>query len=138
MEIEFRGMDVKTKEWVYGNLVQVRDTFSILNINFLPASSLPTFKFIEVIPETVGQYTGQKDKNKQKIYVDDKIHYKNSIESGKGVIECWDSPYSLVVNWFEQKTDSHSLITLLFYLGCCEELEIIGNIHENPKMGNNG
>lgn len=149
MEIKFRGMDVKTKEWVYGNLVQVRDTFSILNINFLPEISLPTFKFIEVKPETIGQYIGLKDKNNKEIYYRDIVECCHWFFDGNEVEEHFIASVGFINGSFTLEN-----IKSKYYSdytgeelgkGVCwigdinfdsDNYKIVGNISENPELLN--
>jgi len=58
-EILFRGQDAVTREWIYGCYVDNKDRGRCPPI-IVPKNGDP---HIYVIPETVGQYIGFKDKN---------------------------------------------------------------------------
>lgn len=67
-EYKFRGKSIKTKEWVYGYYWTnengnhfIRQTIDLKNCF--------TIADVEVIPETVGQYTLLKDLDKNNIYM---------------------------------------------------------------------
>lgn len=113
-EIKFRAKNTDTKEWVYGYLA---DETYINNINTIDLSS------IEVDSDTVGQFTGLKDKNGKEIYEGDIV--KNESAGFCGVIKFKDSAFII---------DIDKIKGTLFACLQTGSLEIIGNIHDNPEL----
>lgn len=122
-EILFRGK-TSNGEWEYGVPV-----FSGLNNELAFMKQMHSYDH-QVIPETVGQYTGLTDKNGTKIFEGDivtnsyyleKDKTKNSIiEYGKWNCSCCNGVFGWVSNGFVDFRD--------------EDVIVIGNIHDNPEL----
>jgi hypothetical protein len=113
LEIEFRGKDNKTEEWRYGSL-NLFNTESLI---------LEGGKYNPVYPETIGQYTGLKDKDGRKIFEGDVV----SIRGDKYQVKYRAPSFML----FPARG-----IALIADKGLIEKnnVNIIGNIHDMPEM----
>jgi hypothetical protein len=125
-EIKFRGINVNTKTWVYGDLLHkdgkvyigywVKDDYSPAGNGYIEC---------EVIPETVGQYTGSKERTRE--YGEEKEIYFGQIVrcyGGEYWEGFWEHNHKLTVENFSD----------CFEIAESEYVEIIGNIHENPEL----
>jgi len=129
-EIVFRGKRTDTGEWVYGNLLQDGDwCFIVKTIKaFLEA---PLNECL-VIPDTVGQYTGLKDRNGREIYPGDILAASGRVigyvkDGVRGY--CYDVVY---VNHpaGEKRWTLYSTVTDDFP----DKIEVIGNIYDNSEL----
>lgn len=80
------------------------------------------------------QFIGLYDKKQKEIYKGDIIKFQAMNELGIGIIEPFFGSVNLHCKWIKQETASPSFYTSIDYLMCSEEIEIIGNIHENPEL----
>lgn len=124
-EIKFRGKNKKNGEWFYGNLFD-KDTLGRTHI------CTTTKGCLDIDPNTIGQFTGLLDKNGKEIYEGDIVKTKG----GWGGVVLWNSRGYFYIkdnNYYEYEEPDLSPIGSLL---CCErkQLEIIGNIHDNPEL----
>lgn len=135
-EILFRGKQIINGDWVEGNLLvpdlSNRDTQILM--------STDTYCIRNVIPSTVGQYTGLTDKNGKKIFEGDivKITDRNVCFETMAVIE-FGNPNGLY-NWGWQLKPLENkpfAIEILHWVDMEDSgafIEVIGNIHDNPEL----
>ena len=87
-----------------------------------------------VIPETVGQQTGLTDKNGVKIFEGDICRFKrfNDIYVGQIVFNVKTASF---VMWYSSTVGAYGeKATHKMLLSVCDEIEVIGNIHDNPEI----
>ena len=116
-EILFRGKRKDDGLWEIGDLIQHDDgTKEIKRAGFIN-----TF---EVIPETIGQYTGLKDKNGKRIFEGDIVR----------LIESCPSCHDTEIVKFKDGGFAPFSIAGWECTPKWEECEVIGTIHDNPEL----
>ena len=151
-EIKFRGKRVDKEEFAFGDLLTgmgyKKGKFFILpHLSYYP-SDCKSVDGYEVIPETISQYTGLKDKNGKEIYEGDILRGDEYPFNCDGI----DNYFAEIV-WadnvcgFYRLTHKkpNSTVRGIFH-GIWEQLdeddiksfEVIGNIHDNPELLKDG
>lgn len=123
-QILFRGKRIDNDEWAEGYL------FKIWNRTFIlwgMTGDVPNM--VEVIPETVGQYTGLTDKNGKKIFEGDIVKVTTGIEG-------YGSTYHSVIQKVRYEANSGIAVFLPFDNSDMVEVEVIGNIYDNKEKQN--
>jgi len=137
-EIKFRGKRLDNTEWVYGNLVKMhcvngREAFTDgIQIEYREFH----YASIEVDPETVGQFTGLKDKNGKEIYEGDIVNAEmNDIVRQKGKWVTKTKVEKFFVEWVQDDTGFRFRgIDNVNWTMKDTVMEVVGNIHENPEL----
>lgn len=120
--VEFRGKSISTGEWVYG--VPVSNSHQTFIVRLNDSGEL---KSVQVIHETVGQFTELYDKKGKGICVDDIVFYRN-IHGNMFLQVKWLAYFGM----FTAENGKIPKVILLSNIN--RNIEIIGNIHDNPDL----
>ena len=137
-EILFRGKCTDTGKWYEGQYIHLHKTTCCFKEDYdkNPDNDIHQIVFermtdwclpnqhlrADVIPETVGQYTGLTDKNGKKIFEGDIVNIEYDTKVENAVIE-----YHGVSFYGATPAD-------LWELNDYYAIEVIGNIHDNPEL----
>lgn len=123
-DILFRGKDLIVKSWIYGDLLRIKkDDPGIVYEDYGEAMLL------HVAPETVGQYSGLKDKNEEMMFEGDIVSglfvFGMSV---KGVVGFEGGAFG--VRWSRGDAIHFTPFTSTTNI----TWEVIGNVHDNPEV----
>lgn len=125
-EVLFRGKIPGIIDWVYGYYAKSGDDHFIL----LDTDSENKFSIVD--PQTVGQYTGLKDKNGTKIFEGDicETYFESYTHSWKevGVVTEFCGAYGI------ESADGKHFRAFINESVYTRSYEVIGNIHDNPEL----
>ena len=141
-EILFRGKRPDNGEWVEGWYEMYPFGRWPVKTSIIPSEGAKAghYEHVEVDSSTVGQYTGLKDKNGQRIWEGDILHIAKISDGLGGYYQPpLDYPVNVVVKWdlcawmWETLFDDKRYITFPD-AWCHYECEVIGNVHDNPEL----
>ena len=139
--IKFRGQRKSDKQWVYGSLLELRNSEGIetwgikdtcYNVNNGRIDLIPH----EVIPETVGQYTGLLDRNNKEIFEGDVLN--GEFATGLGLKSTKYKSFNFSISFHGHDACFHSDMPENYgkyrFLPHVSNCIIVGNIHDNPSL----
>lgn len=126
-DILFRGKRTYNGEWIEGDLlidsckdVSIREDHCTL--------------YYDILPETVGQYTGLTDKNGKKIFEGDIVQRRNKELLLNNIFD-FKIVFIPVKACFTAVDISGGNVTFISdYINNKYDIEVIGNIHDNPEL----
>ena len=132
-EIKFRAKDAETGEWLHGSLIQRMGYFpSILH-------PVPTedgkIRYIEtcVDKNTIGQFTGLKDREGYGIWENDIVKYILPFDKSEKIrvvrFSKWFAAFALYNTNDSIYADEMDWLKI-------EDIRVIGNVHDNPELVN--
>lgn len=142
-EILFRGKRLDTGEWIEGYYAkqsnhacfahELKHQHFIFEDVFLDFN-LGGLQEFEVVPETVGQYTGLTDKNGKKIFEGDIAKFRRFENNYIGKIIFNYKTAGFEFRWDVLVVAFGEKATYTANLSVCDEIEVIGNIYDNPEL----
>lgn len=121
-------------EWIEGNLQHDPDlkSYKINGFNYYSSEQgfeREPFEY-RVAPETVGQYTGQKDKNGKKIFEGDIVRHIRTCEI---FTVAWHGSFAeFVISEFQKPNKATRECKDMYLVN--RYYEVIGNIYDNHKL----
>lgn len=133
-EILFKGKRIDNGEWVEGYYTECNGkTFIGIDIfiysDIFEVFCTPLIRWLEVDPETLCQFTGLCDKNGKRIW-----------ENNVVWLVCNGEEHVYQIVWdnseldFKATNGEENYGSNFEYLLCCDEIEVIGNIFDNPEL----
>ena len=129
-EIEYRGKDIETGEWRYGYIEFNHDRSKCRIISPLRLGQYDfPHQVFEVDPETVCQFTGKTDKNKNEIYDKDILRVTSQEKTFNIVVKWSNDAMAFMACYADGKQSPFSWFSEITVY----ELEVIGTL-DNPEL----
>ena len=134
-EILFRGKSVNDGRWIYGDLSNYGDYRAITTTR-----GFSIIDSCEVIPETVGQYTGLTDKNGKRVFEADILSLQCADEKlrpypvyfGTYNVDGFGNDFH--IGFYTKHFGEDISLGFLADSNGPTDFEVIGNIFDNPEL----
>lgn len=128
--LKFRGKDIINGKWVFGAGIQ--------NIKGRAYINMESPFGYEVVPETVGQFTGLVDKNGNEVYEGDIIEWTETHYYAIGAV-AWreriglkDTKDAYAVGWCVEEYKGK--VTYIIAPSAVPHGVVVGNVHDNYEL----
>lgn len=141
-EFEFRGQCVLNGEWLYGDLEYSRNDKDVVRIHTYNDDGSYKQQCL-VVPDSVGQFTGMKDKHGKKIFEVDVVRRMDSafgsVDTGVVKYDCHLGAFILEYESYGRTYQSTFKDGFSYNDGKCTiegaySYEVIGNVCDNPEL----
>ncbi len=138
--IKFRGKDLNTGKWVYGDLLHPITSCRIVNYTEVEEDGVKRadYHYYDVDPDTVGLFTGLHDRTGKEIYEGDVLEYCSGIYSFGGIFQTVRIEYRaneggyVGVNLYCKTHDKREIVQNI--VRCLNKCIIRGTIHDNSEL----
>jgi len=130
-EIKFRGARIDNNKWVYGCLTRYSDTISYITVDLVQN------EVYQVHTDSVGQYTGFKDRYEEEIYENSilKVGEEYNPETDELIEDIaivkwgklWGYQLHLILDWCGISNNIKSMEYSKSY-------QVVGSLYKNPDL----
>lgn len=133
-QVKYNGKHLLAGDWAYGSLIIKSNGIFIYVIERDELGTIIREFEVEVIPETIGQYTGIIDKNGVKVFEGDLLKIKETEFNIEGVHEVYYHKDGYVTSSVLFSNKDNAIKNCLQYQIRHKEAYVIGNKHNNPEL----
>lgn len=135
-EIKFRGKSFDNGEWIYGDYHKRAGGVHCIIKMEPDENGKVVYVVHQVVPDTIGQFTGLHDKNGKEIYEGDIVKWILTMPSVgvNGGYEEYKTEEIDVIKWDSGALYLGEYCAAVFAYESEYYAEVIGNIHDNPEL----